>query len=39
VGLTLLAEAPFNALWGVSYLNVDFGETITNQVGKIEALI
>jgi len=39
VGLTLLAEAPFNALWGVSYLNVDLGETITNHVGKIEALI
>ena len=39
VGLILLAEAPFNALWGVANLNVDFGETIANQVGKIEALI
>ena len=39
VGLTLLAEAPFNALRGIANLNVDFGETIANHVGKIKALI
>ena len=39
VGLILLAEAPFNALRGIANLNVDFGKTIANHVGKIEALI
>jgi len=39
VGLTLLAEAPFNTLRGVTYFNVDFSETITNHVGQIKSFI
>ena len=39
VGLTLLAEAPFNTLRSIANLNLDIGKTIANHVGKIEALI
>jgi hypothetical protein len=34
-----LAEAPFNALWSIANLNIDFGETIPNHVRQIESFV